>query len=119
MTAWVANWLRAFGLTLLVEAAVAIPVLRRFRAATGPGAAAVVLGNLATHPLVWFLFPGLSLSYPARLAASELFAAGVEGAAYAVIVPSLGARRAMFLSLVANAASMAAGMVLRAAHLLA
>ena len=118
MTAWVVDWLRAFGVTVATEAIVAVPLLRRSESSLGRRLAAVVLVNLATHPLVWFLFPGLALPYATRVGLSETFAVGCETAAYLVIWPGLGPRRAVFVSLVANAASLACGLLLRSARLL-
>lgn len=119
MTGWVTDWLRAFGLTVVVEAAVVLPLLRRHELRRSRLAAVVVLVNLATHPLVWFLFPGLAARHSVRVILAEVFALGVEGAAYAIVLPGVGAGRAMMVSLAANAASVAVGLALRAAHVLA
>ncbi len=122
MTAWVLDWVRAFALTLLVEELVALPLLGRFDRSPRPAspaarlarhAAVIALVNLATHPLVWFLFPGLALGYGFRVAASEAFALAVEGAAYLTIWPDLRPRRAFLIALLANAASFGLGIALR------
>ncbi len=118
MTAWAVDWLRAFGVTVAAEAIVAVPLLRRSESGLGRRFAGVVLVNLTTHPLVWFLFPGLALPYTTRLVLSETFAVGFETCAYWVIWPALGPRRAVLVSLVANAASLACGLLLRSARLL-
>ena len=111
MTFWVVNWLRAFGLTLVVELLVAVPLL----AAVEPGLAwriaVVVFANLATHPLVWFAFPGLRFGDGARLGLSELWALFAELAIYLLLWPVLRFRRAALVSLAANGASFAAGLV--------
>src|SRR5205814_5677383 len=78
VTFWAADWLRAFALTLLVEIPVALPLLARAEARIGRRIAVVIVANLATHPLVWFLFPGLALGRAARLAVSEGWAVGAE-----------------------------------------
>lgn len=118
MTHWVLDWLRAFGLTLALETLVAVPLLKRLLPTPAPKdppthlariLAAIVLVNLATHPLVWFLFPGLSASYPVRVALSELWAFSAESAAYWAIFPQLGARRAFLVGVAANAVSFGAG----------
>lgn len=111
MTFWVANWLRAFGLTLIVELAIALPLLAPIEPRLSRRTAAVVFANLATHPLVWFLFPGLALDAGARLALSEVWAAFAELAIYRIVWPSLSIRRAVLVSLAANAASLVAGLV--------
>jgi hypothetical protein len=115
MTFWVADWLRAFALTLIVEISVATPLLARVEQRIARRIAVVVVANLATHPLVWFLFPGLAFGRPARFALSEAWAVSAELAIYVLVWPSLPFRRAAIASLAANGASVAAGMVL--AHL--
>jgi hypothetical protein len=122
VTAWVLDWVRAFALTLLIEELVALPLLGRFDRSPRPAgryarlarhAAAIALVNLATHPLVWFLFPGLSAGYGFRVAASEAWALAAEGAAYLTIWPDLGPGRAFLVALLANAASFCIGLALR------
>lgn len=112
MNAWIADWLRAFAITLLVEAAVATPLLARVEARLGRRAMAVALVNLATHPLVWFLFPGIAAPHAIRLALSEAWAFAAEAVGYAVVWPGIGARRALLVSLLANGASLAVGLLL-------
>jgi hypothetical protein len=112
VTFWVTAWLRAFGLTLLIELPLAVPMLaavepRRLRRFAG-----VITANLATHPLVWFLFPGLALGRPARLAISEAWALIAETIIYMIVWPALGPRRALLVSLLANAASATVGLLL-------
>jgi hypothetical protein len=74
----------------------------------------VALANLASHPAVWFVFPELGLSYAGWLALAEAWAVSIEALAYGVLLPGTGARRALVVSLAANAASFAAGLGLRA-----
>lgn len=111
MTFWVANWLRAFGLTLSIE----LPIAAWMLATVEPGMArrigGVVIANLVTHPLVWFLFPGLALGWAARFAASEAWAFLAETAVYVIVWPSLRLRRAALVSLAANGASALAGLI--------
>jgi hypothetical protein len=111
MTFWIADWLRMFALTLGVELAVATPLLRPIEARLWRRIAAVCLANLASHPLVWFVFPGAGLSYATRVGLSELWALLVEAAAYVLVWPTLRWRRALLASLCANGASVAAGLV--------
>lgn len=112
MTFWVTDWLRAFGLTLLTELAVAVPLLGTADKRIGRRMAVVTIANLVTHPLVWFLFPGLSMSRPSRLALSEAWALFAEAGVYLTVWPPLRLRRALLASLAANAASVGAGLVL-------
>lgn len=110
VTFWIVDWLRAFGLTVLVELAIAMPLLRRTEPALARRFAVIVMANLMTHPLVWFLFPGLLLPNGARIAASELWAVVGETLAYAVVWPGLRAHRAALVSLLANGGSFLAGL---------
>jgi hypothetical protein len=113
VTFWAVDWLRAFALTLLVENAVAIPLLARAEVRIARRIAVVTAANLATHPLVWFLFPGLAFGRATRLGLSEAWAVGAEIAIYLLVWPSLRWRRAAVISLAANAASVAVGLALR------
>jgi hypothetical protein len=112
VTFWVAAWLRAFGLTLLVETPIATPLLARVEPRTARRLAGVVLANLATHPLVWFLFPGVALPRWGRFAAAETWAFAAETAVYLLVWPALKLRRAALVSLAANGASALAGLIL-------
>jgi hypothetical protein len=112
VTFWITAWLRAFGLTLLVELPIATWLLAAVEANVARRAAVVVVANLATHPLVWFLFPGLALGGAARFALSEAWAFGAEVAIYLLVWPALRLRRAALVSLVANAASVALGLLI-------
>lgn len=111
MTFWVASWLRAFGLTLLVEVPIAVPLLARVEPRIGRRVSAVVVANLATHPLVWFLFPGLALGRWTRVGLSEAWAVLAELAIYAIVWPTLAARRAALVAVSANAASFLIGLL--------
>ena len=110
MNAWVRDWLQAFAITAVIEALVAVPLLARADPHLGRRLGAVLLVNLATHPLVWFLFPGLSAPYPLRVALSEAWALAAETAGYCIIWPNLR-RRAFTISFLANAASFIIGLL--------
>lgn len=112
MTFWIADWLRAFAVTMLVEIPIATPLLAIVERNVTRRIAIVVVANLATHPLVWFLFPGLAFGRPARLALSEAWAVLAEIAIYKLVWPALRVRRAALVSLAANGASVAAGFAL-------
>jgi hypothetical protein len=107
-------WLTAFAITLVVELVVAVPLLAPSGAGAARRAGVVVIANLATHPIVWFGFPQWGLPETVRLVASEFFAVALETAAYLLVWPALGATRAFGTSAVANGASLAVGLVLRA-----
>jgi len=112
VTFWVSDWLRAFAVTLLAEIPVATPLLAGVEKRIARRIAIVIVANLATHPLVWFLFPGLAAGRGLRLALSEAWAFAAELAIYMLIWPALRLRRAALVSLLANGASVAAGLAL-------
>jgi hypothetical protein len=112
VTFWITDWLRAFAVTVAIELALAVPLLARVERRLSRRAAAVVAANLATHPLVWFLFPGLAMGRAARVALSELWALLAEAAIYVIVWPSLRFRRALLVSLAANGVSAAVGLLL-------
>ena len=112
MTFWIVDWLRAFAVTLLVEVPIATPLLGVVERSIARRIAIVVVANLATHPLVWFLFPGLAAGRATRLALSEAWALLAEWTIFILVWPSLRDRRAGLVSLAANAASVAAGVAL-------
>jgi len=112
VTFWIADWWRAFAITLLVEIAVATPLLARVEARIARRIGLIVVANLATHPLVWFLFPGLAFGRATRLALSEAWAVGAELAIYLIVFPAIRLPRAAAVSLAANGASFAAGLAL-------
>jgi hypothetical protein len=98
-------WLAAFLFTQIIE----IPIYMRGLGCS-PGRA--FGASLLTHPVVWFVFshPAIPAPYLARVAAAELFAWLAEAAYFR----RWGARRALFWSLVANAASATLGLTSRA-----
>ena len=106
-------WLRAFAITLAVELAVAVPILRDrgFSARI----AAVAAANLASHPILWFVLLRLGLSFEVRHVLAEVWAIGVELGVYVLVFPAIGVRRAAAVSLLANGASLGMGTALRAA----
>jgi hypothetical protein len=109
----IALWARAFALTTAVEILVALPLL----GATGRlrrCAAAVLLGQLATHPAVWFIFPELHLPRPSFLIVAETWAVVVEAFIYRFSLAGLPGRRALAASALANAASFGVGLWLGA-----
>lgn len=108
-------YLVAFAATLIVEVAVAAPVLVRLgapRAVVGP-----LVANATSHPLVFALLPALGWS-PARtapgLAVVELAIVGYEGWVLARAC-AVDAWFALRLSGATNVASLTVGLVLLAA----
>lgn len=113
----VEEWLAAFLLTLAVEVPLAVVLLRR-ALPREPSTARLVLiaafANLASHPLVWFVFTQLFLvGTPAYVAAAEGWAFAIEALFYWTVLPRrLGAARAVGVSLLVNLASFLAGRLL-------
>jgi hypothetical protein len=112
---WVTLWFRAFLVTVVVESAVATPLLKGHAWTRRLGA--LLLVNVATHPIVWFVIPVLtrrSLSWTQSVIVSETWAILGETAAYRLIFPDLSWKRCLAISALANLASTAIGLALRA-----
>jgi hypothetical protein len=109
------DWLVAFALTVLVEVPVVVLMLRRRSRAGDIRLGLLALyANLASHPLVWFVFTQVWLvGTPAYVAGAESWAVGAEALFYAVALPGLSPRRAVAASIAANAISFVAGRLLR------
>ena len=108
----VEHWFRAFLLTLAVEAPIAAYLLRRAE----PDRVRLVLlaafASLATHPIVWYVWTQPFLvGTPEYLVVAESWAVGVEAVFYWAAFRRAGPFRAIIVSLVANAASFLAGIV--------
>lgn len=105
----------AFLLTLAVELPVVVACAATARASRSAALALAVLvlaANALTHPLLWIADARLapSLTLPVRWALLETGAVIVEGALLAAGT-AMSRRRALGLSLLANAASFAVGLV--------
>jgi hypothetical protein len=104
----IAGWARAFSLTLVVELAVAVPLI-------GPPprwlrrVAAVTLGQVLTHPSVWFLWPELGLPRATYLIVAEAWAVLGELLLYRLVFEAAPWSRLLAASAIANACSLAAG----------
>jgi hypothetical protein len=114
------GWVRAFGLTQLVEVPIYFVALGSVR--LNPGLAAkrspgmrlgvAFLCSLLTHPIVWFVFPRLIniyTHYLAMVVAAETFAVLVEAA----VLARFGLHKAFWVSLLANMSSLWCGFLLR------
>jgi len=110
-------WLAYFTLTVAVELAVAVPLLRGAapadEATLGRRVAAVLVANLASHPLVWFVLVRLFASRTAYLLVAESWAVASEAAVYALVFASMPRARALGVSAVANGASFLVGFVVQ------
>jgi hypothetical protein len=108
-------WFRAFLLTVLVEVPLAAYLLRRSEPSRPRLFLLLLFANLASHPAVWFIFtqPFLIGTWEYLLAA-EGWAVALEALFYWTAFPGLPARRAIAVSLAANAASFLAGQLVSA-----
>ncbi len=106
-------WFRAFVVTLVVELLVLAPILYKRDPKLDRCVTTVTLGQVTTHPIVWFVLPVLGLPYLIYSGVAELWAVVVEATLYRLVYPSLTVKRAGLLSLAANAASVVVGLILR------
>ena len=103
-------WVRAFALTLLVEGAIAVPLLRSVEPSRVRRLLAVLLVNLATHPLVWFYVPHLGWAWSNAVRVAEAWAFGFEIVAYRTVFWHASWRRCAAVSVSANLASYLVGL---------
>lgn len=111
---FVAAWFRAFLLTAFVEECVAPPLLKSAEGRYARRLGLVFFAQLASHPAVWFIFPEVGLSRVWYLVVAEGWALASEALFYRLTLPALTWRRALGVSLLANGASYAVGLGLRA-----
>ena len=106
-----ALWLRFFAVTVVIELLVATSLLRG-EGSLARRATAVVVANLASHPIVWFVLPRIIAPRAAMIVTAESWAIASETVVYALVFPTLPRTRALGVSAVANALSFLAGLVL-------
>jgi hypothetical protein len=104
-------WAASFLLTTAIELVVAGWILRRAERSLGRRCGSIAVANLATHPLVWFVFPALPVPYYATVILAETWAVVLETIAYRLAFPASPRTRAFAASALANAASYWAGLV--------
>lgn len=105
------TWPLAFCLTVTIELAVLLLVLRAERR-TGRVIAAALVGNVLTHPIVWFVLPQVFSTYAAYIIAAEVFAFVAEVPVILALVRPSPWYRAIGASALANGASYATGLIL-------
>lgn len=106
------RWFLAFLFTQAVEVPVYALAARRFwpARATTPWRVAIAFGASAlTHPFVWFVFPRLVDDWLTMVIIAEIFAWLAE----AGYLRAAGVRKALWVSLAANAASLGLGLASR------
>jgi len=111
----VVAWLQAFVLTQLVECPIAAACFAGQEPRRSRRYALCFFASLATHPLVWFVFPELGFRYLATVELAELWAWLTEAGFYWLVFPGARLERVLLASLAANAASLTLGFVVRAA----
>lgn len=113
----IVHWFKAFLLTLAVEQLAAGWALRR-DVAWGRRVGIIAVCNIASHPAVWLVFPelgaGLGWSRTPTLVLSEVWAFGLEALIYALFLGPGQARKAVYVSTLANALSLSLGFALHA-----
>lgn len=106
-------WLVAFLITVAVEAPIVVALTRRSGGGAPRRFGLALFAQLATHPLVWFVFPRLvGLTGRTSLLLSELWAWLAEAIFYALVFTDLPVVRALGISALANGASVAVGLLL-------
>lgn len=107
-----ALWFRYFLLAIACELVVALPLLRMADPSRIRRFGAVLLANLASHPVVWFVLPTLLAPRGVYVVVAESWAIASEVLVYALVFPALPLARALAVSALANGASFVAGLVL-------
>jgi hypothetical protein len=106
-------WLVAFLITAAVEAPIVVALTRARPVRAGRRVRLAVFAQLASHPLVWFVFPRLvGLTGRTSTLLSEVWAWLVEALFYALVFPGLAPTRALGVSALANGASIVVGLLL-------
>lgn len=105
----IAAWFRAFVLTLLIEAMVAVPLLDS-KVSRSRRAVAVGFAQLLSHPAVWFIWPLLFSSRTLYFAVAEGWAVIAEFLFYWFVFPKLPRSRALGVAALANAVSVGGGL---------
>lgn len=112
----VEEWFAAFVLTVVVELPIVVVLLAPAEPAPWRRAAVGLLANVASHPIVWYVLSQLLLvGTTAYVAAAEGWAIAAEAACYAIAVRGITLRRAVAVSVAANAASYLVGQLVHQA----
>ena len=105
----IGRYLFAFALTVVVELAVAVPVLGRAADSLPRRLATVCVAQLTTHPAVWFFWPLFAWPRPLYLLVAESFALITELLVYRLVFRGLPWSRVLAASALANGASVVLG----------
>jgi hypothetical protein len=106
-------WLVAFLVTVAVEVPIVLALTRQSETRVAQRLALIVFAQLATHPLVWFVFPYIvGIRGGTATLLSEAWAWLAEAAIYGLVFRGVTFTRALALSAVANGTSVLAGVVI-------
>jgi archaellum biogenesis protein FlaJ (TadC family) len=106
----VSDWFLAFVITVVLEAAVVLFLLRRAEPDVLRLGLLVVFANLATHPVVWYVITQLLLvGTPGYVLVAETWAIAAEAVFFVVAIRGLSMRRAIVVAVAANAMSFLVG----------
>ncbi len=106
--------LGAWVLTLVVEGIVAALIARRFGLTSSRAARAAIAGSLVTHPIVWWAYFQLVHDYGYWPTFFMIESIAVFGEAPFYRLAGTSWPRALFISLLVNASSVAAGFAVNA-----
>jgi hypothetical protein len=114
MLAWILAWLRAFALTVAIEAPIATWLTKPAEPSWIRRAALAFFAQLLSHPCVWFVFAYLPLPrWEINMGLAEIWAFASEAVFYLVVLKGLGWKRAVLTSLAANSASFGVGLLIQ------
>ncbi len=112
--AYLRAWFIAFCVTVTLELPVVTWLARRAEPRRSRRIAVAFLGNALSHPVVWFLFPALGLTWGATAAIAETWAWLLEAALYRYTLSTMAWPAALGTSLAANSLSFGFGLLLAA-----
>jgi hypothetical protein len=107
-----ALWLRYFALTVAIELVVAVPLLRPTGATLARRTTAVLVANVASHPILWFVLARVLASRTSLILVGETWAVASEAVVYALVFSEMPRARALGISAMANGASFLVGTAL-------
>ena len=113
------EWARAFALTVVVEVAVAVPLLGALGSPAGRvrRAAVVALASAVTHPVLWVAVRAVGdddVTWTVAVLTGEVVAVAVEAVVLVVALPGAepDRRQRVLVAVLMNAVSAAAGLLL-------
>ena len=107
----ISDFLLAYFLTIFIEGAVLIILIRKKYEIKLIARNAIIASSL-TLPFVWFFFPALGLEWTVQTALAELFAFSSEAGIYLLLFEKIGWRNAIIASLLCNSVSFLFGILL-------